>query len=104
MNPSSASVLVGMHGAALFHMLGMNVDHPKCCAVVEMYHKRWSQFATHGHPPSVGNMARFLGIRHSYVLSDEKDDVSTIRSRGQGTVVAIAALKTAVEAAVAAMA
>ena len=49
-------------------------------------------------------MARFLGIRHSYVLSDEKDDVSTIRSRGQGTVVAIAALKTAVEAAVAAMA
>ena len=93
-----------MHGAALFHMLGMNVDDAKCCAVVEMYHKRWSQFATHGHPPSVGNMARFLGIHHSYVLSNEKDDVSSIRSRGEGTVVDVASLKTAVEAAIAALA
>ena len=95
------SIFVGMHGAALFHILMMNIDRPKCCAVVEMYHKRWSQLKKFGHPPSVGNMARFLSIKHYTILSNEEDEVETIRKRGKGTVVDIPALKVAAAGAIA---
>jgi len=39
----NTSLLIGMHGAALFHLLTMNVGAPRCCGVVELYHKRWSK-------------------------------------------------------------
>jgi|MDSY01.2.fsa_nt_gb hypothetical protein len=87
------SILVGMHGAALFHILSMNIEAPRCCAVIEMYHKRWSQNEVHGNPPSIGNVARFLGIRHSILKSSEVEEVSTIRNRGEGTVVNVGELR-----------
>ena len=54
-----------------------------------------------GHPPSVGNIARFLGIKHYILLSNEEDEIETIRKRGKGTLVDIPALKVAAAGAIA---
>ena len=73
-----------MHGAALFHLLAMNVGAPQCCGVIELYHKRWSQSEA---VPTVSNMARFLGMEYSVLRSKEVETVAEIRARGKGTFV-----------------
>ena len=79
-----------MHGAALFHLLTMNIGSPACCGVIELYHKRWSQSEA---VPTVANMARFLGMDYSVLRSREEESVKVIRNRGTGTVVDAAALR-----------
>mmetsp|Transcript_21774 Transcript_21774/g.44720 ORF Transcript_21774/g.44720 Transcript_21774/m.44720 type:complete len:294 (+) Transcript_21774:1315-2196(+) len=86
----NTSLLIGMHGAALFHLLSMNLESPKCCGVIELYHKRWSQSEA---VPTVVNMARFLRLDYSVLRSAETESVKTIRSRGTGTVVDAKALR-----------
>ena len=68
----------------------MNLESPKCCGVIELYHKRWSQSEA---VPTVVNMARFLRLDYSVLRSAETESVKTIRSRGTGTVVDATALR-----------
>ncbi len=62
----------------------MDVESPNCCGVIELYHKRWSQSEA---VPTVMNMAKFLGFDYRVLRSAETEAVSTIRSRGIGTIV-----------------
>lgn len=80
----NTSLLIGMHGAALFHLLSMDVDSMSCCGVIELYHKRWSQNEA---VPTVMNMARFLGFDYRVLRSSESENVKQIRHRGTGTMV-----------------
>lgn len=73
-----------MHGAALFHLLSMDVDSAVGCGVIELYHKRWSQSEA---VPTVSNMARFLGVDYYKLRSKEVESVQEIKSRGKGTMV-----------------
>lgn len=73
-----------MHGAALFHLLSMDVDSAVGCGVIELYHKRWSQSEA---VPTVSNMARFLGVDYYKLKSKETESVPEIRKRGKGTMV-----------------
>ena len=86
----NTSLLIGMHGAALFHLLTMNLGSPRCCGVIELYHKRWSQSAA---VPTVSNMARFLGVEYAVLRSKEIETVEEIRKRGKGTFVDAPALR-----------
>jgi hypothetical protein len=94
------SLLVGMHGAALFHLLAMDVDSVAGCGVVELYHKRWSQSLA---VPTVSNMARFLGVDYYVLRSKEIETVQEIKNRGNGTMVDATELRQIVTDAVAKM-
>jgi hypothetical protein len=87
-----------MHGAALFHLLSMDVGSPACCGVVELYHKRWSQSDA---VPTVSNMARFLNMEYEVLRSTEPESVAEIRKRGKGTFVDAVGLRSATERAIA---
>lgn len=95
--PFFLSLLVGMHGAALFHLLSMDVGASACCGVVELYHKRWSQSEA---VPTVSNMARFLDMEYEVVRSVEPESVAEIRRRGKGTFVDTENLRRAAEKAI----
>jgi len=86
-----------MHGAALFHLLSMDVGASACCGVVELYHKRWSQSEA---VPTVSNMARFLDMEYEVVRSVEPESVAEIRRRGKGTFVDTENLRRAAEKAI----
>lgn len=68
----SASVFIGMHGAALPHIFNAAIGAPNCCSVVEIFPERSKGFsAIHGF----GNMARLLGMYYyRYVVSDGQSD------------------------------
>lgn len=80
----NTSLLIGMHGAALFHLLEMDIG-ARPTAIIEMYHKKWSQ--PQYPPPSVSTMAKFLGIDYYVLRSNETETPQEISKRGTGTMV-----------------
>lgn len=91
----NTSILVGMHGGGLFHTLSMDTD--RRVSVIELYPKRWAD----GRGPTIGHIAKLLGIRHRKLESTEPASVQEIKKRGTGTLVPATELRELVASAAA---
>lgn len=68
---SSTSIIVGMHGAGISHLMHMSIGTRYCCGVIEIFPKGlFSQIRGHG------NMARKMGLMFSRIDVDDKNSHS----------------------------
>lgn len=65
----SSSIVLGMHGAGLTHIMNMAVGAPNCCALVELFPSTLVDPLFNGYQ-GYANMARWLGVKYfSYTAS-----------------------------------
>ena len=65
----SSSIILGMHGAGLTHIMNMAVGAPDCCALVELFPSTNVDPLFNGYQ-GYANMARWLGVKYfSYTAS-----------------------------------
>jgi hypothetical protein len=72
----AASILIGMHGAGMIHMMHMALGRPNCCALIEIFpqNRKLGFNEIQGH----GNIARHLGIHYfRHVLSSTPSEAGS---------------------------
>jgi hypothetical protein len=71
---ASTSIIVGIHGAGITHLMHMSIGTKFCCGVIEIFPKGvFTKIRGHG------TMARKMGLRFSRIDVDEAD------SKAEGT-------------------